>query len=545
MKMKILWSVLLPISLFAIPFFANAATDAPGTNVLTNGTIYMVTADGQLRPYTSAGAFLSYGFNSWSDVVQASSNDMALPVGSFIPPRDGSIICSNGGSDKGTCYLITNGQKAAFTSEAVFNASGFNFKYALYGDVSFLPATSSISNATQAHLPGTLINNNGTVEIVGTNGTIGVPSMNVLQSWGYSLIDVVQADTADQTFTQSAILTMHTPGQLAYSDTVNTPTAPTSTTTPSPISTPAPVATPQPTPNPIITTKPVIINSGFTTDTITNQGFVYTDQNGKTQDFSQQGVAVITNVPTTLTLEFINPAMDSKLTDSDWQSNNNTAYRDTTLQQEATANPQDVLTYTDSLTTDHVIPYSSIPGFQPNITYYVWSPLVTDALGNTFQQLYDNGDFSDGTVASQTTWNVGDTADWVNSNPVGTNPSAPVITKDSYTVQQGVSAGSLEIISNSDNDDTIKNINITVNNANADSILHVSFSNGNSSTIDPIPTGSFSLPTGELINGNQTFGINFYLSNNSPNATISIDGMNTELGYPTVGLPVIITPNNY
>jgi hypothetical protein len=242
MKIRILGSVLFLSSFLAVPFVANAATHSAGTNVLNNGTIYMVTADGQLRPYTSAGAFLSYGFNSWSNVVQANSDDLALSVGAFIPPRDGSIICSDAGSDKGTCYLITNGQKAAFTSENVFNNSGFSFKYALYGDVSFLPATNSISDASQAHLPGTLINDSGTVKIVGTNGTIGVPSMDVLQSWGYSLVDVVNANTADQALSQNSVLAAHTAGQLAYTGTASAPT------TPSPAPTPTPVVTPQPTP---------------------------------------------------------------------------------------------------------------------------------------------------------------------------------------------------------------------------------------------------------------------------------------------------------
>src|SRR5690349_2329769 len=74
---------------------ANAAVHTAGTNVVSQGTIFMITDDGQRRPYTSAGAFLSYGFNSWSTVQQATSEDLALPIGSFIPPRDGKIICSD------------------------------------------------------------------------------------------------------------------------------------------------------------------------------------------------------------------------------------------------------------------------------------------------------------------------------------------------------------------------------------------------------------------------------------------------------------------
>lgn len=262
--MKIVWAVLFPVSLLAVPLLVNAAVHSAGTNILNNGTIYMVTADGQLRPYTSAGAYLSYGFNSWGNVVQANSDDLALATGAFIPPRDGTIMCSDRGSDKGTCYLITNGQKAGFTSENVFNQSGFNFKYALYGDVSFLPTAPNISSSTQAHLPGTLINDSGTIKLVGTNGTIGVPSMDTLQSWGYSLVNVVNANSADQALPQNAILTAHVAGQLAWNNNANNPVSPTPTLTPTlanPSSTPTPTPTsilpPQPTPTAPIQPTPL------------------------------------------------------------------------------------------------------------------------------------------------------------------------------------------------------------------------------------------------------------------------------------------------
>ncbi|MEK7652196.1 MAG: trypsin-like peptidase domain-containing protein [Patescibacteria group bacterium] len=213
MKIKI---VLFGLVFLVTPLFVSAATHSAGTNVFSNGTIYMVSTDGQLRPYTSAGAYLSYGFNSWSNAVQANSDDLALPIGSFIPPRDGKIVCSDRGADKGTCYLITNGTKAGFTSADVFNKLGFSFKYALSGDVSFLIGTDNISDSTQTHLPGTLINDNGTIKLVGTAGTVGVPSMDTLKSWGYSLVDVVKANSADKTIPQIDILASHAPGQLAW-----------------------------------------------------------------------------------------------------------------------------------------------------------------------------------------------------------------------------------------------------------------------------------------------------------------------------------------
>jgi hypothetical protein len=256
---KTAWLILVSVALSGMPFLAQAATDSAGTNVVNNGTVYMVTAGGQLRPYTSAGAFLSYGFNNWSGVVQASADDLALPTGAFIPPRDGNIICSNKGSDTGTCYLITNGEKAAFTSEGVFSQLGFSFSNALYGDVSFLPAAPDISSATQAHLPGTLVNNNGTIELVGATGTIGIPDMSTLSSWGYVLSDVVPANTADQQLTQSGVLPTHISGELSWANGVSsTPSVPTQPTQPTQPTIPSIPATPS---IPVTVTPPVALSS--------------------------------------------------------------------------------------------------------------------------------------------------------------------------------------------------------------------------------------------------------------------------------------------
>lgn len=188
-----------------------------GTNILApDGTIYTLTADGYRRPYTSAGAFLTYGFNSFANAVTARSGDMKLPVGSFIPPRDGSIVCSDRGTDAGTCYLITNGMKAGFTSEAVFKALGFSFSYALYGDVSFMSSATNISSSQQAHKAGVLVNNNGTLQIVGNSDITGIPSMAVLESWGYNPANAVPANSYDKSLTQSRVLTNRSAGVLNF-----------------------------------------------------------------------------------------------------------------------------------------------------------------------------------------------------------------------------------------------------------------------------------------------------------------------------------------
>ncbi len=215
---KIFLPILLAAS-FTLAPNVFAQTHAIGTNVkLPDGTIAMITRDGQRRPYTSAGAFLSYGLNSFVNVQIANAEDIALPLGAFIPPQDGKIICSDRGADKGTCYLISLGQKSGFTSGTVFSQLGFTFSRATTGDVSFMQTGANISSGTSAHLPGVLINNKGTIVLVGQDTLLGIPTIQTFQSWGYTFADVVDANSADLAKAQGAIMPEHAIGALSPND---------------------------------------------------------------------------------------------------------------------------------------------------------------------------------------------------------------------------------------------------------------------------------------------------------------------------------------
>lgn len=220
-KISISFILLLSVvSLFGTKtVLADSATNSDvGTNIITkDGTIYTLTADGKRRPYTSGGAFLSYGFNSFNKTVPAKSGDLSLQIGPFIAPRDGSIVCSDRGDDKGTCYLITEGKKAGFTSETVFKSLGFSFKHSQIGDVSFMENTSTIATSNEAHRPGVLINNDNTLQIIGVGNTlVGVSSMEVLTSWGYNPEIAVWANSYDTAFTQSKVLSNREPGVMNF-----------------------------------------------------------------------------------------------------------------------------------------------------------------------------------------------------------------------------------------------------------------------------------------------------------------------------------------
>lgn len=195
---------------------------APGTNIkTTDGTIWVVTNNYERRPYTSVGAFLSYSFNNFASVVPANSVDLEMPVSSYVSPIDGKVFCSDRGDDKGTCYLITSGVKAGFASETVFKELGFSFANALYGDVSWLENYYTITNSNDYHLPGTLINKNGTIYKVmfGYGPKLyelqAFTSIDIFKSWGYSLKDVVPANKDDMSLEETSQMPIRKPGQMS------------------------------------------------------------------------------------------------------------------------------------------------------------------------------------------------------------------------------------------------------------------------------------------------------------------------------------------
>ena len=235
--MNLLKKIAVSVSTVAIPaamLFGNAAVvkgaTAGGVYSTPDGTVWFVTKDMQKRPFTSAGAFLSYGFLNFSQVQPADASVTALPTGSFIAPADGKIFCATEtkGSDvAGECALITGSQKASFTSAAVFAAQGHSFDRAVYGDSSFLNKTANIDNGSAAHLPGVLVNNGGTVQMIVSGGLWGIPSIEVFNSWGYSFADVVPANSADTAKAQVGVIPSRMAGELVPTGTTGgTPTGP-------------------------------------------------------------------------------------------------------------------------------------------------------------------------------------------------------------------------------------------------------------------------------------------------------------------------------
>lgn len=226
-KVAVAVSSIAMVSSFAFVGTATvSAATAGGVYKTSDGTVWFVTKDMQKRAFTSWGAFLTYGFLNASQVTDADSSVTSLTSGAFVPPADGKIFCATetkGTDVKGECALITGGKKAAFTSASVFTGQGYSFSRAINGDSSFLEKTANIDNASAAHLPGTLVNNGGTVQMVVSGGLWGIPSVDVFNTWGYSFADVVPANSADTAKSQVGVIPARMAGELV----------PTGTTTPS------------------------------------------------------------------------------------------------------------------------------------------------------------------------------------------------------------------------------------------------------------------------------------------------------------------------
>jgi hypothetical protein len=191
----------LPAPPGSAPYYGN-----PPRNVSYNGTVYLVNGISR-SPYTSAAAFLSYNFNSWSNVVPATQADLNLPVttympnGSsslvpyFVPPRNGSLI-----NDKGTIYIITSdGIRQGFASEQVFRGMGYSFANVIPGDSSFMVTAGPLNSSAQVHPSGSVVNDNGTLYYMQSSGArLGIPSMAAFNSWGFKLREVVAANSYDR-----------------------------------------------------------------------------------------------------------------------------------------------------------------------------------------------------------------------------------------------------------------------------------------------------------------------------------------------------------
>lgn len=197
------------------------AAHTSGTNVrASDGTIYFINS-GTRTPYPSPAVFLSYKFNSWSNVVLASQGDMELQVSKFYPPgqsqeqtyfvspRNGSLV-----NEDGTVYIVSSDQRAAFASAKVFQGLGYLFSNVIPASISHLVTLAPLTGIDSAHPNGTLVSDNGIIYVMQNGYRVGVPNMAVLESWGYSASEIVPANEQDLKIPISYVIGIRPPWQL-------------------------------------------------------------------------------------------------------------------------------------------------------------------------------------------------------------------------------------------------------------------------------------------------------------------------------------------
>ena len=187
----VLWSSAAVIA----PQIASAAVHSEGCLVLSGGIVWMIT-NGTRRGYTSAEVFQSHGFN-FSQVVAASAEDVALPVGPIMIYADGTLVK---GPNDPLVYLVAGGQKRPFVSGSVFLGLGFSFanvQSAPVNTFSDLPVGSNLDSTTMAHPDGVKVLSNGTVWEMTATGRMGFSSGENFLSYGYKFAHLVNANAAD------------------------------------------------------------------------------------------------------------------------------------------------------------------------------------------------------------------------------------------------------------------------------------------------------------------------------------------------------------
>ncbi len=155
--------------------------------------------NGQRQGITSPGILNSCGFD-FGDATTATAYYDELPSGALLLPCDGALVKS---PEDQTVYLISAGQRRAFTSSNVFTGLGFKFSSVLVvtnPELQALVKSTDLSSTDEAHLPGTDINIQGTIYWIDYDNTKrAYPSLSIYNSWHIDndFSTVVPANDAD------------------------------------------------------------------------------------------------------------------------------------------------------------------------------------------------------------------------------------------------------------------------------------------------------------------------------------------------------------
>lgn len=218
MKKLIIFSLIFSL----IPFTALADGAALpkveillGDNAQTpDGTVWHISQGGKAA-YPSQAVFSSYRFNTLSTVKKISLDQLKnIPSVPDVAPQDGKVYCPSQGLNAGTCFLLSQGQKYAFTSFEVLQAQGYIVTQTTGLNLDAIPTGGHIEKANEAHKPGSFINNDGIVQLITPDSRFNISNLTIFYSWGYSFLDVVKANREDLLIPERGNLSLRKAGEL-------------------------------------------------------------------------------------------------------------------------------------------------------------------------------------------------------------------------------------------------------------------------------------------------------------------------------------------
>lgn len=110
--------------------------------------------------------------------------------------RDSTLVLDT--TDGRTVYIIgNNGKKFGFISEQVFLGLGYAFANVITADLSNFGLGGLVESANAAHPSGSLVINNGIIWYINNGLRSGFPSMEIFNSLGFDLNQVVSANDYD------------------------------------------------------------------------------------------------------------------------------------------------------------------------------------------------------------------------------------------------------------------------------------------------------------------------------------------------------------
>lgn len=179
-----------------------------------DGTLWFIDQDGK-APYPSEVVFNTYRFNSAATIKKVTEKQLkTFSTLAPVPPQDGKVYLPKKGNNAGTYFYIGQGQKYAFSSADVVEAFGYLLPKAIEINLDGLPTGGQITTSDIAHKPGTFINNDGVVQLIGPESRLNIANLNVFYSWGYSFIDIVPANKADLQIPEKGDVSLRGIGQL-------------------------------------------------------------------------------------------------------------------------------------------------------------------------------------------------------------------------------------------------------------------------------------------------------------------------------------------